>query len=201
MGNKFDILNEIDVGEYTDKKGQFTYLSWGYAVRELLKVAPDATWEIHEYEGSSERGVTKQPYMRTDTGYFVKVTVTVDGISRTQVHPVLDHRNKTVDEPNAFQINTSIQRCLAKAIALHGLGLYIFAGEDLPREPEPLTNKQRQEVISLLSEVDGFEEKGSVGSLIIEKIDSGEINETNFKATMNKIKRINDKVRKEMNNE
>ena len=203
MDNKFDVLNKIDVSKYTDKKGQFTYLSWAWAVRELLKVAPDATWEIHEYSHANDapHGEITAPFMRTSAGAFVKVTVTVDGINRTQVHPVLDHRNKTVEEPNAFQINTSIQRCLAKAIALHGLGLYIFAGEDLPREPEPLTNKQRQEVISLLSEVDGFEEKGSVGSLIIEKIDSGEINETNFKATMNKIKRINDKVRKEMNNE
>jgi len=74
----------------------------------------------------------KVPYMRTDTGYYVEVEVTIDEVSRSQVHPVLDHRNKPVDKPNAFDINTSIQRCLAKAIALHGLGLHIYAGEDLP---------------------------------------------------------------------
>jgi len=74
----------------------------------------------------------KVPYMRTDTGYYVEVEVTIDGISRSQVHPVLDHRNKPCDKPNAFDINTSIQRCLAKAIALHGLGLHIYSGEDLP---------------------------------------------------------------------
>lgn len=72
------------------------------------------------------------PYMRTDTGYYVEVEVTIDGISRSQVHPVLDHRNKPCEKPNAFDINTSIQRCLAKAIALHGLGLHIYSGEDLP---------------------------------------------------------------------
>ena len=194
MDNKFDVLNKIDVSEYTDKKGQFTYLSWAWAVRELLQIAPDATWEIHEYQHTHSSGYILAPYMKTDTGYFVKVTVTVDGIGRSQVHPVLDHRNKTVDEPNAFQINTSIQRCLAKAIALHGLGLYIYAGEDLPREPEPLTNKQYQEVTSILSEMNGYD-----GSNIISKIDNKEINEINFKATIAKLKRI--KKEREINNE
>ena len=75
---------------------------------------------------------TKQPYMKNGTGAYVQVSVNVNDVIRTQIHPVLDNRNQTIDTPNAFQINTSIQRCLAKAIALHGLGLYIFAGEDLP---------------------------------------------------------------------
>ena len=136
MNKTFDKLNKVNVNDYTEKKGQFTYLSWAWAVRELLKVAPDSTWIVHEYPHGN--GETQSPYMRTGAGCFVKITLTVDGIDRTQVHPVLDNRNQTIKEPNAFQINTSIQRCLAKAIALHGLGLYIFAGEDLP-EPESLT--------------------------------------------------------------
>ena len=105
----FDRLDSINVNEYTEKKGQFTYLSWAWAVRELLQVAPDATWIVHEWGV----GGNKQPYMQTQAGCFVQVTVTVDGIDRTQVHPVLDNRNQTIQEPNAFQINTSIQRCLA----------------------------------------------------------------------------------------
>ena len=74
------------------------------------------------------------PYMRTPAGYFVQVTLTVNDVPRTQVHPVLDFRNQPVNTPNAFDINTAIQRCLTKAIALQGLGLYIYAGEDLPPE-------------------------------------------------------------------
>ena len=138
----FDKLNEINVNDYTEKKGNFTYLSWAWAVRELLKVSPEATWRIHEWgvEGN------KQPYMQTQAGCFVQVTVTVNNVDRTQVHPVLDHRNKTVEDPDAFQINTSIQRCLAKAIALHGLGLYIYAGEDLPYVEE-LTEEQIKALI------------------------------------------------------
>ena len=126
--NVFQVLDKVDVSGKSEKKGMFTYLSWAWAVRELLRVSPDATWEVHEWGMEGNR----QPYMQTEAGCFVKVSVTVNGITREQVHPVLDNRNKPIKTPDAFQVNTSIQRCLAKAIALHGLGLYIFAGEDLP---------------------------------------------------------------------
>ena len=96
----FEKLDSINVNEYTEKKGQFTYLSWSWAVRELLKVSPDATWEIHQF---GYDGVSCQPYMQTEAGCFVQVTVTVNGIDRTQVHPVLDNRNQTIEKPNAFQ--------------------------------------------------------------------------------------------------
>ena len=128
MNSVFEKLDSIDVSSKSEKKGMFTYLSWAWAVRELLRVAPDATWETHDWEVNGVR----QPYMETEAGCFVKVSVTVNDITREQVHPVLDNRNQTIKKPNAFEVNTSIQRCLAKAIALHGLGLYIFAGEDLP---------------------------------------------------------------------
>ena len=127
----FKTLNAIDVSSHVEKKGQFTYLSWAWAVAELRKASPTATWEVIKTDGL--------PFCKTDCGYFVEVAVTVDGITLSQIHPVLDNNNKTIQVPNAFQINTSIQRCLVKAIALHGLGLYIYAGEDLPTaELEPV---------------------------------------------------------------
>ena len=174
-----DKNKEID--KYTQSKGNFKYLSWAYAVRELLRVDPGATWEIHEWglDGST------QPYQQTQAGCFVKVTVWSGGIARHQVHPVLDHMNKSIEEPNAFQVNTSIQRCLAKAIALHGLGLYIYAGEDLPSPPKPLSNEQYQEITMLLAEMKEFD-----GSKIIAKIDSEEINESNFKGSIAKLRRM-----------
>lgn len=183
----FETLDKIDVSKRTEKKGNFTYLSWAWAVRELLKVAPDATWEVHEYDRHMGEGFgyERQPYMSTDAGCFVKVTLTVNGIDRTQVHPVLDNRNKTVDKPNAFQINTSIQRCLAKAIALHGLGLYIFAGEDLPGEPERLDDAQVKELLSYAGKLD----KTKLES-INKKIDDNEINESNYKSALAKAKRL-----------
>lgn len=72
------------------------------------------------------------PYLATDLGFFVEVAVTVQGVTLSQIHPVLDNKNRPLLAPTPFDINTSIQRALVKAIALHGLGLSIYAGEDLP---------------------------------------------------------------------
>jgi len=122
----FQTLNATNVSEHMEKKGSFSYLSWVYAVQSLRNVCPTATWEVIKSEG--------KPFTATEFGVFVEVAVTVEGITLSQIHPVLDHKNKPIACPNAFHINTSIQRCLVKAIALHGLGLYIYAGEDLPEE-------------------------------------------------------------------
>ena len=124
-------LYKTDVSKYQKKKGKFTYLSWADAWALLKKECPDARYGVTKAENGS-------PFFVTECGYFVDVWVEVDGISLSQVHPVLDNRNQPINEPNAFNINTSIQRALAKTIALHGLGLYIFAGEDLP-EPDAIT--------------------------------------------------------------
>ena len=181
----FQNLNEKNVNEFTQKKGNFTYLSWAWAVRELLKVAPNATWVVHEFEEWHEHGSSKQPYMKTNAGYFVQVTVTVNMVDRTQVHPVLDNRNQTIDEPNAFQINTSIQRCLAKAIALHGLGLYIYAGEDLPVE-DPLTKDEVKEMLALAEKTGDKSKYISIADMI----DNGQIDRTNYSASFAKLERL-----------
>ena len=122
--NYFARLNQINVNDHVEKKGQFSYLSWPYAVAQLRLVDPAAYWEVRRFDGL--------PYLKTDAGHFVEVAVTVQGVTLSQIHPVLDGKNRPIFEPSAFDINTSIQRCLVKAIALHGLGLYIYAGEDLP---------------------------------------------------------------------
>ena len=124
MDNYFARLNQLDVSKHIEKKGQFSYLSWPYAVAQLRLADPAATWEVKRFDGL--------PYLKTECGFFVEVAVTVDGVTLSQIHPVLDHRNQPISSPNSFHINTSIQRCLVKAIALHGLGLYVYAGEDLP---------------------------------------------------------------------
>lgn len=188
----FQNLNELNVNEYTAKKGNFTYLSWAWAVRELLKVAPNATWVIHEFEEWHEHGSSKQPYMKTDTGYFVQVTVTINMVDRTQVHPVLDNRNQTIDEPNAFQINTSIQRCLAKAIALHGLGLYIYAGEDLPVD-DPLTTEEINKITEIAKTIDKSKSNG-----IQTMLDDGSINRTNYAASLAKLERLQSEKEKKV---
>lgn len=121
----FSRLYAINVNEYVEKKGGFSYLSWPYAVAQLRLADPSATWEVRRFDGL--------PFLITEAGVFVEVAVTVQGVTLSQIHPVLDGRNRPLLSPTAFDINTSIQRCLVKAIALHGLGLYVYAGEDLPQ--------------------------------------------------------------------
>ena len=121
-------LAGVNVNEHKAKKGGFDYLSWADAVDILQQHYPEATWSVREWDGL--------PFVSVASGTWVCVTVTVDGLERTQWHPVLNHQNRTIqaDKLDAFAINTSIQRALAKAIALHGLGLYIFRGEDFPAD-------------------------------------------------------------------
>lgn len=126
--NYFSQLAAVNVGEHIERKGQFSYLSWPFAVAQLRQFDETATWEVRRFDGL--------PYLATDCGTFVEVAVTVRGVTLSQIHPVLDARNKPLPAPSVFDINTSIQRCLVKAIALHGLGLYIYAGEDLPATAE-----------------------------------------------------------------
>ena len=133
---------KLNVTKHIEKKGRFSYLSWAWAVQELRKLDPKATWEVKHFQ----KGEHRQPYMETPNGFFVEVVVTMgDGISSQQIHPVLDNSNKTIMKPNAFQINTSIQRCLVKAIALaSGIGLHIYAGEDLPPGDEEKTQTEKE---------------------------------------------------------
>ena len=176
--SSFDELNKIDVSKYVEKKGNFNYLSWAYAVRELKKVCPDATWGVIKAEDGS-------PFMQTACGYFVEVWVEVEGCRLSQVHPVLDNRNKPIESPNSFHINTSIQRALAKAIALHGLGLYIFAGEDLP-EPDKLTSKQIKDLLDSAKSLDE-DFKQSLSN----NIENGTINSRNYQKAMVRVLELN----------
>ncbi|PFD99947.1 hypothetical protein CN288_19145 [Bacillus sp. AFS023182] len=139
--NYFSKLAQIDCSEHVEKKGRFSYLSWAWAVKKLREIDPTVTWEVKRFNGV--------PYLKTDCGYFVEVEVTVQGLPLSQIHPVLNNQNKPIAEPNSFDINTSIQRCLVKAIALHGLGLYIYAGEDLPEVQEEMITSQQVGAIKL----------------------------------------------------
>ena len=178
----YEKRSNVNVNKHKKKKGQFDYLSWPLAIQELLKICPDASWQVHEYQ--NEDGLVA-PYMTTNAGCFVRVSVTCDEITRSQVHPVTDNRNQTIAQPTAQDINTSIQRCLAKAIALHGLGLYIFAGEDLP-EPDELNSEQKSEIEVLLGKL----KDKALERDIWTKIKALQINNGNFDACKKKLGNI-----------
>lgn len=121
-------LLEINVNDLTSKKGNLTYLPWAMAWGQALKADPAATFEVQHFNGS--------PCCYIGKTALVYVTVTMFGKPATCQLPVMDNRNKAIEEPNAFDVNRAIMRCMTKALALHGLGLYIYAGEDLPSEGE-----------------------------------------------------------------
>ena len=170
----FEELNAINVNDKTEKKKsggtELTYLSWTWAWAEVKKRYPDAHYEIMMHDGL--------PYVYDEnTGYMVFTTVTIDGISHMMWLPVMDGANKamkskpytystkysgekTVEAATMFDVNKTIMRCLVKNLAMFGLGLYIYAGEDLP-ETEAEEQKTAQE---------GAKKK-------LEKIDSGQIEE------------------------
>ena len=117
------LLNK-NVNEHTEKKMNLTYLSWAWAWAEALKSDPEATYKIEMFGDKC--------YMDINGTAMVFVTVRMFGKSMTCQLPVMDHRNKAILNPDAFAVNTAIMRCMTKALSLHGLGLYIYAGEDLP---------------------------------------------------------------------
>jgi hypothetical protein len=112
-------LRQINVSQHIEKKNGLSYLSWSWALDQLLQLDDSATWEYLEPKRFGE-------------SMMVFCKVKAFGKSRTAQLPVMDFRNQAIPNPNAYQVNTAMQRCLAKAISLHGIGLYIYAGEDLP---------------------------------------------------------------------
>jgi len=153
-------LKKINVNDKIEKKNNLSYLSWAWAVDQLLTHDATATWEY------------KEPQRFGET-LMVFCTVTAFGKSMTAQLPVMDYRNKAIPNPDAFAVNTAMQRCLAKAISLHGIGLYIYAGEDLPDDDktgsqkvldkpanEPPTPERMEELKESAAEIVDFHVKG-----------------------------------------
>lgn len=128
----FEKLNAVNVSDKTEKKNDLTYLSWAWAWQELKKRYPDATSTVYE----NKDGWIYHTDGRTA---WVKCGVTVNGLEQVEILPVMDYRNNSIPvaKLTSYDVNKSIQRCITKAIARHGLGLYIYAGEDLPEDMRP----------------------------------------------------------------
>jgi len=118
----------LNVNDHTEKKGNLTYLSWAWAWAEALKADPQAYYQVQMWGKQGE----EKCYMEINGTCMVWVTVTLFGKPMTCQLPVMDFKNKAMPNPDAFAVNTAIMRCMTKALSLHGLGLYIYAGEDLP---------------------------------------------------------------------
>ena len=172
MENYFQTLNNINVNGKTEKKGNLTYLSWPFAWGEIKKLHPDATYTIYENADGWN-------YHTDGRTAWVKTGVTINGIEHIEYLPVMDMRNKSIriEAITSFDVNKAIQRSLTKACARHGLGLYIYAGEDLPEsEQEPLvpSKDEMAEMSTVRTQILGLA-KGDIDALngLIEKWSNG----------------------------
>jgi len=175
--SKFEDLVKLDVNDKvekrTDGKVQLSYLSWTYAWREFKKVYPDAQYEVTKFEHFDKDNRSQMvllPYMYDEnTGYMVNTNITADGQTYEMWLPVMDNKNKamknkpytyktkydekTVEAATMFDVNKTIMRCLVKNMAMFGLGLYIYAGEDLPEQNLPEQQEQALKQLDVADEI------------------------------------------------
>jgi hypothetical protein len=133
--DKLEQMLKLDVSKYTKEKGKLTYLSWANAWQEFIKIYPLATYKIKKKDNG------ECWFGNTENGYFVYTTVTVGELTHEMWLPVMNYSNKSMLKPTTFDINKAVMRCLTKNLAMFGLGLYIYAGEDLPEEETPAPEK------------------------------------------------------------
>lgn len=150
MSNVFKTLNKVNVNDHAESKGKFTYLSWAWAWAEVKKAYPESTYTIYENKDECF-------YHNDGKTAWVKTGVTIEGLEHIEYLPVLDFSNKAIplDKITSMNANTAIQRSLTKAIARHGLGLYIYAGEDLPDIPVWENEADKDEYVKQISEAFG----------------------------------------------
>lgn len=202
----FNQLNAINVNDFTEKKNNLTYLSWSKAWEEVKKLYPDSTYVIKKF------GEKQLPYVYDEnTGYMVFTEMTVEGVTHEMWLPVMDGANKpmrahsyeytvksgkkTVNAADMFDINKTIMRCLTKNIAMFGLGLYIYSGEDLPsieteKAKEPV-DEMKVKVVKKEMDRTGITEKSLFYSLGIKSF--SEMTITEFKIAMKKFENTPDK--------
>lgn len=163
----FETLFEINVNDHIEKKKDLTYLSWPYAWAEVKKKYPNATYKIHLF------GEKQLPYVFDENvGYMVFTDVTINDLTHTMWLPVMDSANKTmkstsytyntkfkkdilVEAATMFDVNKAIMRCLVKNLAMFGLGLYIYSGEDLPEvETEKISIKDANILKDIIRKID-----------------------------------------------
>lgn len=158
----FSTLNAVNCNGHTEKKNNLTYLSWAWAWAEVKKLYPNASYTIYE-------NANQWNYFTDGKTCWVKTGVTIEGLEHIEYLPVMDFRNNSIpaDKVTSFDVNKAIQRSLTKACARHGLGLYIYAGEDLPEEEQPTAQQPAQpkndmDLLKLIADVNACTKSADV---------------------------------------
>jgi len=165
-------LLKTNVNDHVEQKNRLSYLSWAWAWAEALKADPAATYKVEMFGDKC--------YMDINGTAMVWVTVTIFGKSMTCQLPVMDYKNKAILNPDAFAVNTAIMRCMTKALSLHGLGLYIYAGEDLPEgeeAPKPVPKHTPTKPVQEMVKEDRKEVLLTSAKFIVASMDAGEMDE------------------------
>lgn len=142
--SSFETLSNINVNDKVEKKNGLSYLSWAWAWQVVKKHYPQSTYTIYENNDGFN-------YHHDGMTAWVKTGVTIEGIEHIEYLPIMDYRNKSIPltDLTSFHVNSSIQRSLTKAIARHGLGLYIYAGEDIPADEVSSKTPAEPKVVTL----------------------------------------------------
>src|SRR5574344_341555 len=173
--NYFEQLNSINVSDKTEQKNGLTYLSWAWAWGEVKKIHPNAQYKVYETE-------TGCIYWTDGKTCWVKTGVLINDIEHIEYLPVMDFRNKSIkiEDITSFDVNKAIQRSLTKALARHGLGLYIYAGEDLPEDG-------KKEMDLIIKKIKGFKNALDVVKEFGKKL--SECNEEELKTILEKLEK------------
>ena len=183
--NYFITLNSINVNDHKEKKNGLDYLSWAWAWGEVKKLFPDATYTIYE----NKDGLN---YHHDGKTAWVKTGVTAEGLEMVEMLPIMDYKNRSipVEQITSFDVNKAIQRSLTKAVARHGLGLYIYAGEDLPdgEEAAPVVEHPKKNVRDEIARIkgkygpDGFKQmrESLIAAGIVKDIPSTQMQEADW---------------------
>jgi len=182
--NYFEVLNNINVKDKIEKKNKLSYLSWAYAWGEIKKIHPDVSYTVYE----TPTGCIYHTDGRT---CWVKTGVKVNDIEHIEYLPVMDFSNKAIglDKITSFDVNKAIQRSVTKAISRHGLGLYIYAGEDLPEEEKEAGNA-KNESDNVAAKALGGSMMSSVDRLTQEQMRNSALTLLNACATLEKLQEI-----------
>lgn len=164
----FKTLNDINVNDHTEQKNGLTYLAWAWAWGEVKKIYPEATYTI--YETTNPQGYVCN-YFTDGKTCWVKTGVTIGTLEHIEELPVMDFRNKSIplETVTSFDVNKAIQRSLTKALARHGLGLYIYAGEDLPEEEKKEEEEKKTISEKLIKGLKGAIEKNGMSDEFVKE--------------------------------
>ena len=192
MNNKksiFETLFEINVNERIEKKNGLSYLSWPYAWAEVKKLYPSANYKVYETESGCI-------YFTDGKTCWVKTGVTIDDLEHIEYLPVMDYKNRSIllENITSFDVNKSIQRSLTKALARHGLGLYIYAGEDLPEiETERIAQK---DAVILKNMVNKMDSEGAIYNMILKRYEVKNFKELLLKQYQDILSGLNEMARR-----